>query len=111
MLIKNLDETLVNGSMGRVVRFCDPAVYGTESDLETFTMAKEKPPSNTKAAPKASATKVGTRYPVIEFNVPNNGMREVMIVPEAFKVELPNGEIQASRTQVSGINQVFLDRC
>ncbi|KAJ7327672.1 hypothetical protein DFH08DRAFT_334111 [Mycena albidolilacea] len=30
MLIKNLDETLVNGSMGRVLRFCDQAMYGTD---------------------------------------------------------------------------------
>src|SRR6266545_8038927 len=27
MLIKNLDDTLVNGSMGRIVRFVDPAIY------------------------------------------------------------------------------------
>ena len=27
MLIKNYDETLVNGSMGRVIRFEDPATY------------------------------------------------------------------------------------
>jgi ATP-dependent DNA helicase PIF1 len=26
MLIKNVDETLVNGTMGRVLRFTDPAI-------------------------------------------------------------------------------------
>ncbi len=36
MLIKNTDENLVNGSMGRVRRFVDPMTYGIEDDVEAL---------------------------------------------------------------------------
>ncbi|KAK7051327.1 golgi uridine diphosphate-N-acetylglucosamine transporter [Paramarasmius palmivorus] len=91
ILIKDLDETLINGSVGRVVRFCDPALYSTEN----MPVPKEK----TGLKSKGSTTKVGTRYPVIDFEVPN-GTRKMLVVPEVFKVTLPNGAIQASRTQI-----------
>lgn len=42
MCIKNLDETLVNGSMGRVLRFVDPAIYNTELDEESDLGRLEK---------------------------------------------------------------------
>jgi len=32
--------------------------------------------------------------------MPNGGHKEMLVLPENFKVELPNGEIQASRTQL-----------
>ena len=40
------------------------------------------------------------KRPVVDFNVPGGGIRHVMIEPETWKVEQPNGDIQASRTQV-----------
>ena len=103
MLIKNMDDTLVNGSMGRVLGFSDPATYGKEGD-ETYTTPSTNPASSSKASSsaKGSATaRVGqTLYPIVEFIIPNGGRRKVMVVPEQFKVELPSGEVQASRTQV-----------
>ena len=91
MLIKNMDETLVNGSIGRVVRFMDP----TQAKDEGISQANEE-----KGDKQPKKTKSGQLWPVVEFLIPGGYVKEVMIVPESFKVELPNGEVQASRTQV-----------
>jgi hypothetical protein len=43
--------------------------------------------------------------PVVRFNIPlpggGMGTRDLLVEPDAFKSELPNGEVQASRLQVS----------
>ena len=36
---------------------------------------------------------------LVEFRVPR-GTRKLLVMPESFKVELPNGEVQVSRTQL-----------
>lgn len=104
MLIKNCDETLVNGSMGRVVRFVDPQKYKDEVlDDAQFTNEKESKPVSKGASAKGSSARVDVqKWPVVEFVVPG-GKREVMVMPETWKVELPNGEVQASRTQVCAL--------
>lgn len=93
MLIKNMDENLVNGSMGRVMRFTDSESFALEMGSST---ASSGPPISKKAA-------AGTPplYPVVEFLLPHGKMKEILVTPEAFKVELPTGEVQASRMQVS----------
>lgn len=95
MLIKNIDETLVNGSMGIVVAFKEPAVYdrnfGGESEKETSKVGVVK---------ALALDESKRKKPVVDFNVPGGGIRQVMLEPEIWKIELPNGEIQASRTQV-----------
>lgn len=91
MLIKNMDETLVNGSIGRVVRFMDPAQAREEGVSQANEEKNEKQPKKPKS---------GQLWPVVEFLIPGGYVKEVMIVPESFKVELPSGEVQASRTQV-----------
>lgn len=117
MLIKNVDETLVNGSMGIVVAFQEPFVefvgeFSRERPRnETVPKPQERrhanvPPSELEEAPKVGVIKALTldeamrKRPVVDFNVPGGGIRQVMIEPETWNVELPNGEIQASRTQV-----------
>ena len=96
MLIKNMDDSLVNGSIGKVVRFADVEV---ESDLildknnEMKKLGKEPP--------KKPSGKI---YPVIEFLQPGGYKRIVMVLPESWKVELPSGEVQVSRTQVSHLS-------
>jgi ATP-dependent DNA helicase PIF1 len=98
MLIKNVDETLVNGSMGIVQRFVDPGKYATEvNDPDFMTggaaggVAKKPTGANTEA------------MPLVEFNTPGGGKRPILVLPEVWKVELPSGEVQASRQQVSAI--------
>jgi ATP-dependent DNA helicase PIF1 len=117
MLIKNVDETLVNGSMGIVVAFREPFVdYVGEFSREpprnenVYKLQERRhadvPPSELEEAPKVGVIKALTldeamrKRPVVDFNVPGGGIRQVMIEPETWKVELPNGDIQASRTQV-----------
>lgn len=92
MLIKNVDEQLVNGTMGRVTRFIDPVSYTAETGYDIANGA-----GATNAIPKKSGT--GARYPEVEFSLANGQKRLVLVTPETWKVELPSGEIQVSRTQ------------
>jgi len=103
MLIKNVDDMLVNGSMGRVLRFVDPAVYGTEFDVDGAMTGETaligSGPSVGTAKTMASAGQVKL-YPVVEFLLSNGGRRTCLVLPEVWKVELPDGEVQVSRTQL-----------
>ncbi|OCB88619.1 hypothetical protein A7U60_g4217 [Sanghuangporus baumii] len=92
MLIKNVDETLVNGSIGRIIKFMDPSQARDEG---VSGLGDEKGIEKQPKKPKS-----GQLWPVVEFRIPGGYFKEVMIVPESFKVELPNGEVQASRTQL-----------
>lgn len=99
MLIKNMDEMLVNGSMGTVVEFVEPANYLMNPD-DPYTSNPTKPPSkDTKSSKKSTSHE--QKWPVVEFLNPR---RRILITPESFKTELPSGEVQISRTQVR-------DRC
>jgi ATP-dependent DNA helicase PIF1 len=95
MLIKNIDETLVNGSMGIVTAF-----------EELFVHDKNFGGELKEAIPKVGVAKALERDesrrkgPVVDFKVPGGGIRQVLLEPETWKVELPNGEVQASRMQV-----------
>ncbi|KAI0063975.1 hypothetical protein BV25DRAFT_1823461 [Artomyces pyxidatus] len=100
MLIKNIDETLVNGSMGVVQRFSDPTKYAAESEDPEFTVV-EKPSSS--VGKKNTSKSPPQLMPVVDFSVPGGGKRTVLVMPESWKIELPNGEIQASRQQVTMI--------
>jgi len=92
MLIKNVDETLVNGSMGRVVRFVDPVAYTREQGGEI---------AGGGSGPKKPVSSAGGKlYPLVEFVMPNGAKRPCLVLPEVWKVELPNGDVQVSRTQL-----------
>lgn len=100
MLIKNVDETLVNGSMGRVIRFSDTLDHGEENSKDLGAIGSTTSAVTSKK-PNSSAGAGKTRlYPVVEFIIPNGGRRRVLVQPETWKVELPSGEVQVSRTQV-----------
>jgi ATP-dependent DNA helicase PIF1 len=114
MLIKNLDESLVNGSMGKVIGFEYKALFESDENGqyipdEVFSemrgeMADEKRVERNKSLKvyQAGGTKPN---PVVRFNVPlpggMTGTRDLLVEPDVFKSELPNGEVQASRLQVS----------
>ena len=97
MLIKNMDESLVNGSIGKVVKFVDVEAAESDPTLEKTNEMKKF----SKEPPKRPSGKV---YPLVEFLQPGGYRRTVMIQPESWKVELPSGEVQISRTQVSSLN-------
>lgn len=100
MLIKNLDETLVNGSIGKITEFCEP---------QDFTLnpadapIKEEKPSSKPVSKAGGSAGIGQKWPVVEFIVRQGshmGTRRMLMQPETWKVEIPNGEVQVSRTQV-----------
>ena len=95
MLIKNTDETLVNGSMGQVIGFFEPGAYA-----KSIAGVLEEPDKKSKKKDNNTPTGV-QEYPLVRFPIAGtNTFREVLIQPETWKVELPSGEVQASRTQV-----------
>ncbi|EUC55635.1 DNA helicase (PIF1), putative [Rhizoctonia solani AG-3 Rhs1AP] len=98
MLLKNIDETLVNGSVGRVIGFYDATEVdvGEKGELIHIYAPEERK----KLAKKQKDLPHGlAKYPLVEFRVPR-GTRKLLVMPDAFKVELPNGEVQVSRTQI-----------
>lgn len=101
MLIKNLDDTLVNGSLGTVVDFGDQktmeARYAMEDELGGNMAKAQKKLNQFKHEAAASKT---PQYPVVRFMATNGTSRTIICIPEEWKVELPNGEVQAKRQQV-----------
>jgi hypothetical protein len=95
MLIKNMDDLNVNGSMGTIVDFVDPKDFVTNPD--PYTVTSTKPSSKAEGKETKSSAALAIKYPVVEFPSPK---RRILIQPETWKVELPDGEVQVSRTQV-----------
>lgn len=110
MLIKNMDETLVNGSVGKVVGFCDPSCFvGVNPETGEIIRNDATIDVNTKEGKKAWERKQKLidegkieDAPVVKFQpVRSQNPRYECFAREPFKVELPGGEVQASRAQVS----------
>ncbi|THG99153.1 hypothetical protein EW026_g3138 [Hermanssonia centrifuga] len=99
-------------SMGTIVEFTEPQNFMTNPD-DPYTVspasATTKPTSasasgskGSTAAPARGASLV-QKWPVVEFIVrqgQNTGKRRMLVQPESWKVELPNGEVQVARTQL-----------
>jgi len=83
----------VNGSMGKIIRFVDPNVAG---GIEESNDVAGK---NGKDGRKSALVGKSIEYPVVEFTIPG-GKRELLVLPETWKVELPSGEVQVSRVQL-----------
>lgn len=111
MLIKNMEESLVNGSIGRVVAFMDEATFefytdnegdfndakGNEEDEEAMIRARKKIKSH---ANKDGGIIASRKWPLVSFPLPDGSERHLLCQPETWKIELPNGEVQAQRQQV-----------
>ncbi|OHE96061.1 DNA repair and recombination protein pif1 [Colletotrichum orchidophilum] len=110
MLIKNMDDTLVNGSLGKVTHFMsegsfenwDPANMraDTVEDVDEDGEAKARRKIKAFSREVEEATRGTTQYPVVEFSAVDGSTRTILCVPEDWKVELPNGEVQANRSQL-----------
>ncbi|GAC93473.1 hypothetical protein PHSY_001038 [Pseudozyma hubeiensis SY62] len=93
MLIKNLDETLVNGSVGKVIDFMDDNEYDKQTGaLDAAEFQKEDRDKAQRSAVR--------KWPLVRFHLANGQTRDYLARPESWKTELPDGEVQASRTQV-----------
>ncbi|KAJ5677739.1 ATP-dependent DNA helicase PIF1 [Penicillium maclennaniae] len=110
MLIKNMEDSLVNGSIGRVVAFMDESTFdyyrdnegdfagdGNPEDDEGLSRAKKKLKP---MAHKEGGVTVTRKWPLVCFVQPDGTERHLLCQPEAWKIELPNGEVQAQRQQV-----------
>lgn len=111
MLIKNIDETLVNGSVGKVIAFMDEKtfdIYHEDEDefqaVETMDLADEE---MTKSRMKLKALinkdlagDTSHKWPLVRFAIADGSSRDLLCQRESWKIELPNGEVQASRSQI-----------
>jgi ATP-dependent DNA helicase PIF1 len=115
MLIKNMDDGLVNGSLGKVVGFMtenmfdiydrNPELFregASEEDFEALddeTRARFSTIRATFSKKESSAT-AGKQYPLVQFSLADGTIREILVQNEEWKVELPTGEVQAQRSQL-----------
>jgi ATP-dependent DNA helicase PIF1 len=103
MLIKNMDETLVNGSLGTVVSFKTQDAFELNSrgddgsDVESAAARRVRAFNSALSDGSKGDTK---EYPVVAFHAVDGTQRRILCVPEDWKVELPTGELQASRKQL-----------
>jgi len=95
MLIKNLTPNLVNGSTGIVVGFTNEGKFMNESMINDRLLEKERPNGTSRldTLPQILPTDV---YPIVRFV---NG-QEIVISPEKWEVEQPDGKTIATRTQI-----------
>lgn len=108
MLIKNIDETLVNGSLGRVIGFMSEKTFDYLQDdpeaLEAASVEAVAPSDQKKirdlARGGALPGSTGRVWPLVQFALPDGTTRQLLTQPEQWKVELPNGEVQAQRSQI-----------
>ena len=113
MLIKNIDDTLVNGSIGKVIGFMDEKMFELyDSNEEEFqaveTMAmkfddEQISESRKKLRAMACPDSEGNtsrQWPLVSFSLADGTYRQLLCQPESWKIELPSGEVQASRFQV-----------
>lgn len=116
MLIKNVSDVLVNGSLGKVAAFMDEKTFEiydnnpelfregvTEEDLEEYDEATRTKYSKVKASfslSKESSATAGTEYPLVQFSLADGTIQEILVQREEWKVELPTGEVQAQRSQL-----------
>ena len=111
MLIKNTDESLVNGSLGKVIAFMDEKTFDIyheneddfreaetiDLDSESMNLSRQKINA---LRNKDLAGDMSQKWPLVRFVLPDNTTRDLLCQRETWKIELPNGEIQASRQQI-----------
>jgi ATP-dependent DNA helicase PIF1 len=104
MLIKNMDETLVNGSLGTVVDFMSQARFELQNGVDEYsdgeTDTKRRVRMFTNALSETSSKADDKKYPMVSFHAVDGTQRRILCLPEDWKVELPTGEKQAARRQV-----------
>lgn len=108
MLIKNIDEMLVNGSLGKVIGFMSEVAFDQyDADEEGFLRVTNgvaeddlDPKEQKMKRYLATATASSETWPLVRFTNSDGTTRDLLCTRETWKIELPNGEVQASRSQV-----------
>ena len=105
MLVKNMDDTLVNGSLGKVTGFMTEQVFAfykenEEAFLENSGEGSKELEALTKLKEKTLGISTQQLYPLVRFAIADGTTRDLLCKREDWKIELPNGEVQASRSQI-----------
>ncbi|GAM34605.1 Pif1 helicase homolog [Talaromyces pinophilus] len=96
MLIKNMEDNLVNGSLGKIVAFMDEATFDYYRNNEDEFTGDNKDGEDGDDA----AAKNRKKLRALAHKEGDGTERHLLCQPETWKIELPNGEIQAQRSQV-----------
>lgn len=98
-MIKNIDEQLVNGTVGKVIDFMTEAEW-QESHMMRGAQFEENPEEKEKEKEKPRK-QAGKKLPVVEWKIVGSKNHRVdLVMEETFKVEGADGRVEASRTQV-----------
>lgn len=112
MLIKNIDETLVNGSIGKIIAFMDEKTFDYyhehEEEFQPTNVVDLTDPATAESRPKIRSfinkdqimSDTSQKWPLVRFCIPDGTFRDMLLHKESWKIELPNGEVQASRSQI-----------
>lgn len=124
MLIKNLTPQLVNGSIGTIMAYSDKrtyttAMYGPLAAEPDHMLAgkgfKRRSVQELRDAEMWGSDDEyghenlrhdGDRLPLVRFRLMEGGTQDVLLGPESFKVEAPNGEVVAQRSQIPLIREL-----
>jgi len=110
MLIKNIDESLVNGSLGKVIGFMSEQQFDSYSASENDfaatqggTIKDDVDDQKKRAHARIMENLLGSTsqlWPVVRFTLADSTTRDLLCQRETWKIELPDGEVQASRAQI-----------
>lgn len=105
MLTKNMDEMLVNGSLGKVIGFMTEQMFEVYKENEEDFLEGRVPglgDDDLSAQQSASLLGLSTQklYPLVRFANPDGTTRDLLCKPEVSKTEQPNGEVLVSREQI-----------
>ncbi|KAI6779024.1 ATP-dependent DNA helicase-like protein [Emericellopsis cladophorae] len=107
MLIKNWNESLVNGTLGKVIAFSDEKTFEMngvddfDSNMDdAMAKARRKLKGFSRDSDTDSSASSGQILPVVQFIDIDGNPKIILCQPEDWKVELPNGEVQAKRSQL-----------
>lgn len=114
MLIKNMDDGLVNGSLGKIVSFMSeatfdiydvhPELFNQDGDVDDLSEEALEMRNSIKRRfslkSKDPKPETGKEYPLVRFSLADGTTRDLLVQPEDWKVELPSGEVQAQRSQL-----------
>ena len=102
MLIKNFDDSLVNGSLGKVQAFMTKdthnywrenedefeEIWGGEEDAKKQKKKQEiRAAMSINAKPNTDEIEDKTHYPLVRFSLPDGTYRTLLCTPEDWKVE------------------------
>ncbi|KAI5194970.1 hypothetical protein E4T39_08427 [Aureobasidium subglaciale] len=113
MLIKNIDESLVNGSLGKIIGFMSETQFDSYNNNEEAFMAtqggtlKDEDAMGGRDKKKTARERIldnllgsAQIWPVVRFTLADGTTRDLLCQRETWKIELPDGEVQASRAQI-----------